>query len=746
MYQWSAAGFPCIGGKREFKFALEKFWRGEIGENELSEVGATVRQGWRDTVKDKGISELPVGDFSYYDRMLDMTILFDLLPERFKSVPGNEVNRYFAAARGWGSGESAVEPLAMKKWFNTNYHYLVPELTAEQTPKLHPERLLDLLDESDQSGINVKAVIIGPLTYVALSRCNDVSQEDFVGSLIPYYKELFRKLIQYGVSSVQIDEPILVSEASPYSSDFIRSCYDRLENREISIFLNTFFDSLNDYSIIVNLPVNSIGIDFSSPDSLDDLMKYGFPADKKLVAGIIDGRNIWAFSPKKIESLLQTIVSVVDKEKIILAPSCSLLHLPYTTEEENFDARFNDGIAFAKEKCEELRIIAEDDRVAIDRSQAKFDAFTQYTGRVREKVRIEVAEQDKLQRGRGLEFSERITLQQERLDLPLFPTTTIGSFPQSSEVRRKRRAWRRGELDDNSYEQFIRNEISSCIRKQEEIGVDVLVHGEFERTDMVEFFGEKLAGFKFSSNGWVQSYGSRCVKPPLLFGDVLRNEPISVEETVFADNCTDKPVKGMLTGPVTILNWSFVRDDLSWYEVAKQVALAIGDEVLDLENNGISIIQVDEAALREGVPLKHKTAQTYLKQSVDLFKRTVERVQPDTQIHTHMCYSEFTDIGDTIIGFDADVITVECTRDGGGLFDTFGGGVYPNQIGPGVYDIHSPVIPTKEQFLLRIAALIKHFPEKQLWINPDCGLKTRRWEEALPALKNMVDAVKAIRQ
>ncbi|TYS86382.1 5-methyltetrahydropteroyltriglutamate--homocysteine S-methyltransferase [Rossellomorea aquimaris] len=752
----SNLGYPRIGEKREWKKTLEQFWAGKIEKDSFLEQMEEIRVNHLKKQLDQGIDLVPVGDFSLYDHVLDTAVMFGLVPERFHYRGGKvSLETYFEMARG---SKDAVA-LEMTKWFNTNYHYLVPELDGN-IPQLVENRPLHFFREAKEKlGIEGKPVILGPFTFVKLSKGYETGDyKTLVAQFVPLYAEVLRELEEEGVEWVQMDEPILCTSIGDEEMDQFKEVYQTLKEScpGLKIILQTYYDSLERYQRVLALPVDGIGIDFvhDRGENLAALKKFGFPKDKFLAAGILDGRNIWRSNLADTQSLLSSIAGDVPGDRLIIQPSCSLLHVPVTVQnEETINTPLIDALSFADEKLHEITILTkgiregaetiEDD---ISESETAIRNLNESTLRNNRKVQEEVEELHPNNVGRKDPFHIRKQEQAKYFSLPFLPTTTIGSFPQTQEVRRQRLKWRKGDLSDGEYQQYIQAEIRRWIEIQEQIGLDVFVHGEFERTDMVEFFGEKLEGFQFTKYGWVQSYGSRCVKPPLIYGDVKFKEPMTVRETVYAQSLTDKPVKGMLTGPITILNWSFVRNDVSRYEVANQIALSLQKEIEELEANGIRMIQVDEPALREGLPLKSENWEEYLNAAVYAFKLATSSVQNQTQVHTHMCYSDFEDIIDAINDLDADVISIETSRSHGELIHVFEDNTYDKGIGLGVYDIHSPRVPKREELIRNIHRAIEVLDPDLFWVNPDCGLKTRGIDETVSALKTMVEAAEQVRE
>jgi len=747
-------GFPRMGGQRELKFALERFWRDETSVEDLEQTGKTLRL--RHWTLQADLDLVPVGDFSFYDHVLDTSQLLDNLPSRVDKN-ADAMTQYFQASRGQAGSSCCNHQVAaaeMTKWFDTNYHYLVPEFNAETAFKAYPERLLAQIIEAKAAGFKIKPVLVGPVSYLWLGKTKDETDKlALLNKLLPVYAEILDQLADNGVEWVQIDEPVLVTDLSTEWQQALQKAYFSLAKCRVKLLLTTYFGQLQqNLQLACELPTAGLHIDaISAADELVRVVDW-LPSHKVLSVGIINGRNIWKTDLNRALELLEPIHTRL-AERLWLAPSCSLLHVPIDlNSEHNLAEETLDWLAFAVQKLEELSILAQAlnlgrEGVAAQLAENKKSIQRrQQSTRVHNpavKQRCEATHSASGQRQST--YSQRAALQQQALQLPAFPTTTIGSFPQTNVIRQTRKQFRLGQLADAEYRQQMQAEIRYAIDKQLELGLDVLVHGEAERNDMVEYFGQQLQGFAFTDYGWVQSYGSRCVKPPIIYGDVSRPDPMTVEWIQYAQSLTDKPVKGMLTGPVTILNWSFVRDDQPRSETSKQISLAIRDEVIDLESAGVNIIQIDEAALREGLPLRQSQWKTYLEWAVECFRITANGVSDETQIHTHMCYSEFNDIIEAIAAMDADVITIETSRSQMELLDVFQEFDYPNAIGPGVYDIHSPNIPSEQEMveLLKLAA--QRIDKTLLWVNPDCGLKTRRWEEVEPALKAMVSAAKSLR-
>ncbi|MCG8486952.1 MAG: 5-methyltetrahydropteroyltriglutamate--homocysteine S-methyltransferase [Chromatiales bacterium] len=745
-------GLPRIGGRRQLKFSLEAYWRGEIDAQQLTTTGQQIRA--QNSEHQQALDWACVGDFSLYDHVLDTSIMLGNLPRRFAQQQLTPLDRYFQVARGRST--EASTPLAaaeMTKWFDTNYHYLVPEFERETQFELNAEQLLMQIEESQSK--NLKPVIIGPVTYLWLGKSKDGSNPlDLLERLLPVYQQLLQQLADAGIEWLQIDEPILVTELDQTWRHALRNAYFRLQTKTIKLLLTTYFGSLKEnLQLACELPVAGLHIDATrARDEVERIIDW-LPQHKILSLGVIDGRNIWKCH---LNSLLDWLEPIHQRlgDRLWLAPSCSLLHVPVDLESEtDLDDEIKSWLSFALQKLSELETLASalnHGRQAVAR---QLSDNAQAIQRRSESPQIHIpAVVDRIAKiteamsQRRHPFATRRTIQQQRLNLPLFPTTTIGSFPQTNEIRQARKAHREGRLSSADYRNAMEKEIAQAIRLQEDVGLDVLVHGEAERNDMVEYFAEFLSGFAFTRFGWVQSYGSRCVKPPIIYGDVQRQTDITTQWTSYAQSLTNKPVKGMLTGPVTMLNWSFVRDDQPLALTCNQLALALRDEVLALEQAGTAIIQIDEAALREGLPLRRKQWPDYLEWALKAFRLTANGVQDDTQIHTHMCYSEFNDIIESIAAMDADVITIETSRSDMELLDVFESYEYPNEIGPGVYDIHSPNIPSMASMVKLIQLAQLRIPAERLWINPDCGLKTRQWQEVIPALKNMQQAARRLRE
>lgn len=748
-------GFPRIGTRRELKFALEDYWKQKTTTDDLLATAKHLRQqNWR-TQAD--LDHAPVGDFSLYDHVLDMSFTLGHLPERVQGLKGTELDDYFRVARGrspadCGCGVAAGE---MTKWFDTNYHYIVPEVSADTTFSLNNQRLTDQVAEARSAGVTPKPVIIGPVTYLWLCKArDDYDRLQLLERLLPVYGQLLDQLADLGVDWVQVDEPVLVTELDADWKLALETAYHTLKSSRVKLLLATYFGTLGEnLQQACNLPVAGLHVDaVRGRQELSAVVDW-LPPHKVLSLGVIDGRNIWKTD---LNGLLEWLTPVHDKlgDRLWLAPSCSLIHVPVDLAlETDLDPEIRSWLAFARQKLEELQLLkaalnegtAAVAEALADNARAiasRRSSTRVHNPAVREQVKAIIPELGQ----RQSPYSARAEKQAAALKLPRFPTTTIGSFPQTTDIRKTRLAYRKQEISREQYVATMKAEIERAVREQEKLGLDVLVHGEAERNDMVEYFGEQLEGYVFTRFGWVQSYGSRCVKPPILYGDIRRPGPMTVEWIAYARSLTDKPLKGMLTGPVTILNWSFVRDDQPRRDTAFQLALAIRQEVLDLEAAGVNIIQIDEAALREGLPLRRSQWQDYLDWAIDAFRITANGVEDTTQTHTHMCYSEFNDIIEDIARMDADVITIETSRSAMELLDVFEEFRYPNEIGPGVYDIHSPNIPSREQIVTLMSKAAERVPAERLWVNPDCGLKTRQWEEVIPALENMVAAARELRQ
>ncbi|GLQ90981.1 5-methyltetrahydropteroyltriglutamate--homocysteine S-methyltransferase [Dyella flagellata] len=750
-------GFPRIGVKRELKRALEAFWSEEASAESLQETAKTLRQRHWTLQRQAGVDVVPCNDFSLYDHVLDTAFLFDAIPDRYrKIVDADPLAGYFALARGTQRDGNDLHALEMTKWFDTNYHYLVPELHAGQEFRLRGDKPVAEFLEAKALGLEARPVLLGPVSFLLLSKTVDGSDRlALLDRLIPVYVELLATLKEAGASWVQIDEPCLVLDQDGDDYAAYRKAYAAFAKGERpKLLLATYFGASGEnLELISQLPVDGLHIDLvRAPEQLDSVLDV-WPQDRVLSLGIVDGRNVWHADLDAVLTLVKRAHQRMGGENLQLAPSCSLLHVPIDASlETGLPQDLHGWLAFARQKLEELRIV----RDVLKGKPAAQTALEQARVRVQSRrtsdkvhrpavaARVSTLKKDASQRKSA--FGVRSQLQQQRLGLPAFPTTTIGSFPQTHEVREARAKYKSGKLGEADYDVFLEAETQRCVRFQEEVGLDVLVHGEFERNDMVEYFGEQLDGFAFTKNGWVQSYGSRCVKPPIIYGDVQRPAPMTVRWSRYAQSLTKRPMKGMLTGPVTVLQWSFVRDDQPRADTCRQIALALRDEVLDLEAAGICVIQIDEPALREGLPLRRTDWRTYLEWAVDCFRITASGVADTTQIHTHMCYSEFNDIIDAVAAMDADVISIETSRSRMELLDAFVKFRYPNQIGPGVYDIHSPRVPEAGEMVELLEKAQSVLSREQLWVNPDCGLKTRGWPETRAALTALVQAAHAMRQ
>lgn len=753
--QTSVIGFPRIGTLRELKFASEKYFRKEIEAEELQQIAETLRKTHWSIQKEAGIDYISSNDFSFYDMTLDTAVLLNIIPKRYKELELSGLDTYFAMARGYQGASGDVKALAMKKWFNTNYHYIVPEVEDDTVIQLSGNKLVDEYAEAKALGIETKPVVIGAYTMLRLCRFTGKKPAlDYVEDIISAYQNLVKKCEENQIVWVQFDEPALVWDMEESDIALFHKIYDGILSckKHSHILLQTYFGDVRDiYQDLIQMPFDGIGLDFiEGKETLNLVNTYGFPQDKQLFAGLVNGKNIWKNCFDKTLKVLQALND--KKIKAVLSTSCSLLHVPYTLKHEHkISQEYLAYFAFAEEKLGELKELsiladaADYMKEAAYKENQKLFAEERDCKNADVKKRLsEVTENDYV---RLPERSTRQKLQKKVLGLPEFPTTTIGSFPQTKDVKANRQAYRKGEISEQEYIDFNRKKIAECVALQEEIGLDVLVHGEYERNDMVEYFGEALGGFLFTEKAWVQSYGTRCVKPPVIWRDVYRKNPITVAWSVYAQSLTKKPMKGMLTGPVTILNWSFPREDISIRESIAQIALAIRDEVLDLEANGIQVIQIDEAALREKLPLRKSDWYTeYLDFAISAFRLTHSGVKPETQIHTHMCYSEFTDIIAAIDDMDADVITFEASRSDLQILDSLRENHFETEVGPGVYDIHSPRVPSVEEIVNALHIMLTKIEKDKLWVNPDCGLKTRGTKETEASLRNMVEAAKEIRK
>ncbi|RIO47227.1 5-methyltetrahydropteroyltriglutamate--homocysteine S-methyltransferase [Staphylococcus saprophyticus] len=737
--QTSNLGFPRLGRKREWKKAIEGYWANKYDLETLHQQLTDLHKENLLLQKNYNLSSIPVGDFSLYDHILDTSLLFNIIPERFQ---GRDIDDDLLFDIARGNKEHVAS--ALIKWFNTNYHYIVPEWDNAE-PKLNKNVLLERFNYAKSLNVNAHPVIVGPITFVKLSKGGDQSFEEKVQTLLPLYKEVLQSLVDAGAEYIQIDEPALVTDDSADYEDITKTAYNYFSEANLGDYLvvQTYFERVN-LSFLNSLPIRGIGLDFVHDHgfNLKQIEDGQFDRTKTLYAGIIDGRNVWAADIEAKKELIETLQNYTDD--LVIQPSSSLLHVPVSLDDETLDTSIAEGLSFATEKLDELdalkRLFNKDDDQKYNELKARYERFQNQSFKNLE------YDFDSVRTSRQSAFKKRKKAQDARLNLPDLPTTTIGSFPQSQEVRKYRADWKNNRITDEAYKTFLKNEIARWIKIQEDIGLDVLVHGEFERNDMVEFFGEKLQGFLVTKYGWVQSYGSRAVKPPVIYGDVKWTEPLTVKETLYAQSLTDKPVKGMLTGPVTILNWSFERVDLPREEVQDQIALAINEEVLALESEGIQIIQVDEPALREGLPLRSEYHADYLDKAVRSFKLSTSSVADETQIHTHMCYSQFGQIIHAIYDLDADVISIETSRSHGDLIQDFEDITYDLGIGLGVYDIHSPRIPTESEITAAINRALQEIDRSLFWVNPDCGLKTRKEDEVKEALSVLVNSVDKLRK
>ena len=751
----SVIGFPRVGTLRELKFASEKYFRHEITAQELTGIAADLRHRHWMTQVAAGIGFIPCNDFSFYDIVLDTAVLLGIVPKRYRELNVSKLDTYFAMARGYQGESGDVKALAMKKWFNTNYHYIVPEIEDDTVISLDCEKLTGEYEEAKELGIKTKPVVIGPYTMLKLCRyVGSKNAEDFADDVAEAYRQLIAECDEENVEWLQFDEPSLVRDMDDDDKALFHRVYDRVfaDRADCKILLQTYFGDVRDvYEDIINMPFAGIGLDFIEGKQTGQLIDgYGFPGDKVLFAGLVNGKNIWR---NHYDKTLKVVGQLRDKKiDVVLSTSCSLLHVPYTLKQETkLSQDYLRFFAFAEEKLIELSELA---ALAESYNYTELEAYHKNQGvfagtrdcnsdEVRQRL-VAVTEADY---ARLPKRSERQALQKKEFGLPELPTTTIGSFPQTKDVKSQRAQLRKGEISEQEYVDFVKGKIKECVKWQEDIGLDVLVHGEYERNDMVEYFGEALGGFLFTEKAWVQSYGTRCVKPPVIWGDVYRKKPITVDWSVYAQSLTDKIMKGMLTGPVTILNWSFPREDISIKESISQIALAIRDEVLDLEAHGIKMIQIDEAALREKLPLRKSDWYTeYLDFTIPAFRLTHSGVNAETQIHTHMCYSEFTDIIPAIDDMDADVITFEASRSDLQILDSLRENNFETEVGPGVYDIHSPRVPSVAEIVKAVNVMLAKIDRDKLWINPDCGLKTRGVPETDASLRNMVEAARQVRK
>jgi len=753
-------GFPRMGANRALKRLVENFWSGKINESDLLTSAKKLREEHWLLQKNAGLDHIPSNDFSFYDQVVDHSYAFGVIPARYKNLnPGLEV--YFAMCRGLQKQGVDVSACEMKKWFDTNYHYIVPEFEPNQQFTLNSTKIIGEYEEAKALGIETRPVILGPISYLTLGKPTRGAPQGFepiqlLNRLLPLYKEVLSQLAAAGASWIQIDEPCLVLDLpSTFEKEFA-SAYDVLTKTSprLKILIATYFERIGtNLDFIIDTPINAIHIDLvRAPGQLEPILKR-LPVTVSLSLGLVNGRNIWTTNLDFALAEAQKAVDALGSDRVFVAPSCSLLHTPHSIQsEKKMDSEILNWLSFAVEKIKEIVTISKALNNGLQSVQTELEAnrksiqSRQTSARIHNPImqqKMKVLTPDMFRRKSP--FHERQISQQQKLGLPLFPATTVGSFPQTKEVRAFRAKLKKGEINQAQYDDFINKEIEKCIRFQEEIGIDVLVHGEFERNDMVEFFGEKMQGYVMSENGWVQSYGSRCTKPPIIFGDISRSNPMTVEVLKYAQSLTNKPVKGMLTGPVTMLQWSFVRDDQHRKDTTFQLALAIREEVQDLEAAGISVIQIDEPAIREGLPLRNDDWNEYLNWAVDAFLLSSTGVNYSTQVHTHMCYSDFNQIIEAIQRLDADVITIENSRSDLKLLNAFEKHKYTNQIGPGLYDIHSPRVPSKEELRARLQEILKYIPKNLMWVNPDCGLKTRGWPEVEAALKNMTDVAKEFR-
>jgi 5-methyltetrahydropteroyltriglutamate--homocysteine methyltransferase len=754
-------GFPRIGADRELKKALESYWAGTISGETLAAVGRGLRARHWSAMKEAGLGEVPVGDFSFYDHVLDTAIMLGVTPPRYAGI-ADPLRRTFAMARGLQDPAAAIDvpALEMTKWFDTNYHYIVPELQPGKTFQLDASRVLREIEEARSLGVEPRPVVVGPVTFLRLAKLapgapDTASTLDALDRLLLAYQELLAVLADH-VAWVQLDEPCLVLDLDAHTAEAYRRAYGRMlfSSKRPKVMLATYFGALGaNLPLAAGLGCEGLHVDLvRAPEQLEDVLA-ALGGQAVLSLGVVDGRNIWRCDLDRAADLVAAGVRRLGRERVRVASSCSLLHVPVDlAAEPKLDPELRAWLAFATQKLDEIVALAaagdgEASHAPLFEAARAALAARRTSPRTRDaaiRARAAAVTPDMLRRRSS--YTQRARRQRDRFGLPPLPTTTIGSFPQTREVREARAAWRAGRMTAEAYQRFLEDETRRCVAEQEAIGVDVLVHGELERTDMAEYFGEQLDGFAFTRNGWVQSYGSRCVKPPVIFGDVARPRPMTVEWTRYAQSLTKKPMKGMLTGPVTILQWSFVRDDQPRADTCNQIALALRDEVADLEAAGVGMIQVDEPAIREGLPLRRLDHPAYLRWAVDAFRLATAGVRDATQIHTHMCYAEFGDILEAIAALDADVLSIETSRSKMELFRDFGRSAYPNEVGPGVYDIHAPRVPTAEEMGDLLARAARVLPPERLWVNPDCGLKTRGWPEVRAALTNMVEAARRARR
>jgi len=759
-------GYPRMGNHRELKKANEAYWAGKIASHELEQTAHSIRQFNWQLQQNAGIDWIPCNDFSFYDHVLDASLMVGAIPDRFHTLleekQVNTLDLLFAMARGFQKDEYDITAMEMTKWFDTNYHYIVPEFKANQKFSFFYNKVIKEFAEAKRLGLQSKPVLLGPISFLLLGKEKESGfhRISLIDNLLPVYFEVLKQMDEQGAYFIQFDEPCLSLNLTDEERSIFEKTYNRIKSKfpNLNIILANYFECYGEnLQTVLKLPLHTLHLDLvRCPLQLDDILATGFIKTKTCLSlGLVDGRNIWKNDFEKSLSLIHKAAEKIGKDRIWIAPSCSLLHSPGDLDmETKLDPEIKQWLAFAKQKLDEvvaLKQLANEENIDTENQQLIENIQANESRKTSSlihnpEVKRRVAAISPSDYERGGKFDTRKEKQHEALHLPEFPTTTIGSFPQIKEVRSWRAKWKKGELSDEQYDQLLKNEIAKTVRWQEDIGIDVLVHGEFERNDMVEYFGEQLAGFAFTQNGWVQSYGSRCVKPPIIYGDVYRPHPMTVYWSKFAQSLTKKWMKGMLTGPVTILQWSFVRNDQPRSETCIQIAFAIRDEVVDLEKAGIKIIQIDEPAIREGLPLRKENWQEYLEWAVKAFRISSSGVRDETQIHTHMCYSEFNDIIENIAAMDADVITIETSRSQMELLNVFAEFKYPNEIGPGVYDIHSPRVPSKEEMISLIEKAKAVIPSDKLWINPDCGLKTRGWDEAKAALIEMVNAAKELRK
>jgi len=758
MMTTTTLGYPRVGRDRELKRACETFWKGALSEGRLHAAAAALRRAHWQAQRAAGVTLIPVNDFSLYDHVLDAVALVGAVPNRYHwDGQTVDLDTYFAMARGAQRRGLDVTAMEMTKWFDTNYHYIVPEWHRGQHFRLASTKPFDELAEAQAQGIAAKPVLVGPFSLVLLGKAQDEGVDllgETLDGVVAVYGEVIERLAAAGAAWIQLDEPCLVQDRTPEELAALRRAYATLATRKggARLLVATYFGHAGEsYETLAALPVDGIALDLvRGPANLDLLRRHGLPADKTLVAGVVDGRNVWRANLETVLDRLEDLAAIVPRERLIVSTSCSLLHVPYdAAREEDIAPEIRGWLAFAEQKLGEVTTLAR----GLHEGRAAVADELRASAAVAEQRATSRRVRDVAARGRLAAdgatgrppYAERRPLQHARLALPPLPTTTIGSFPQTAEARRARRQFESGEITAREYDRFIAEEIARTIRRQEELGLDMLVHGEVERNDMVQYFGEQLSGFAFTRHGWVQSYGSRCVRPPIIYGDVARPAPMTVRWSAYAQSLTDKPVKGMLTGPVTILNWSFVRDDQPRAVTCRQIALALKDEVADLDAAGLRAIQIDEPALREGLPLRRGDWGAYLTWAVACFRLTASGARPATQVHTHMCYSAFDDIIDAISALDADVLSIENSRSGGELLDVFRRTGYDKEIGPGVYDIHAPRVPGEDEFVAMLRATLEVLPAGQIWVNPDCGLKTRTWDEVTPALARMVAAARQLR-